>query len=189
MKKYFLLICFLAIAHSMQAQLLKSDRAMIGYKLNAFLRKTVSVDTAFISKTCSRGCTFAKFTINNQNEVSKLSFSKGSESFLVKSMSMAIKALKSNPRLIKLLKSTRKTILLPIIYDYSLGCRIEPMDQTKATNEDRYKNLLAYFKMRMESDHFPNLYNMLNFEGGSEEALDGLLIKPFVIGAVKDPGY
>ncbi len=139
-------------------------------------------DSVALSKFCRIGTIFIKFKVNNQRDITNLSFSGDVDStqFISDALIKAVNALKHNTALISFLKTSNRMIIQPFTYDYQAGCNF-PKPGTKNTT-DYY---LSFIDIISAMNHTSNsLFHILNFKDGNMQFFDGVLLNPIVVNNV-----
>lgn len=86
--------------------------------------------------------------------------------------------------LIETLKRLRRTIILPFMYYYQEGCNFPKLLSETRKETASKKSNKSYYEVRDEMEFFgATLWDMLNFDDGKLEALDGILLSPIRAGS------
>ncbi|MDB5086839.1 MAG: hypothetical protein JWR09_833 [Mucilaginibacter sp.] len=150
-------------------------------KVSDFILHNYHPDSATLSKLCRRACIFIKFKVDEKGLITNLSFSKDSISFIKEALTKAINALQKDPELMETLKRSGKTIIQPFMYYYQEGCDFPKMlsETPKEKEDEKSKNKKSYYGVRDDMEFFgATLWDMLNFDDGKLEVLDGIILSP-----------
>ncbi|TFF33560.1 hypothetical protein [Mucilaginibacter psychrotolerans] len=183
----FILILISTFICKAQNTVLSADE--IGPRIAKNLRNGYKPDSLALEKICGSGFFLAKFLVDKRGDITDISFSRDSASVITDALSVAIRSLKADTLLMSSLAISGKTIIQPVIYHLEKGCNYPKIDQS-ADNETKLKNVTAFFKYHQSTQHFEvPLFGMLDFGEKEFSAIDCLILKPFTIESVKDPGY
>lgn len=172
------------------AQGIKLNTEQIGERIAMRLAENYKPDSVEVANLCRKGFFFIKFTINKKGKVSNIMFSKDSVTFIQKSAKLAVQSLQEDVMLAANLGKMNKIFVLPVLYDYDIGCYRGSVDMGIATQEDKAKYMSAHLSNMNNANHYQyNLFDMMKFGDKELPLIDCILLKPFKIGAMKGPGY
>ena len=185
-KIFFVFVIFFCRAFLSFAQ---SNVDKAGQRITWILQNEHNLDTSIFNKLCGRGCVFVKFKFNKTGKIASFSYSKDSLG-LAKSLYVSIIALQNDKELQRILKKTDIDFVLPVLYDFDLGCLYPSIDMTIATKEDKYKYMLSFYKTQINNDFYlRDLFDMLNFDGRKVYAIKCILLTPVTFGSMKPTAY
>ena len=144
------------------------------------LDKNYHPDSTGLKGLCRQACVFIKFRINKSGTISGLSFSNDSIGFITSALHLAIDSLQKDQPLMQTLKESGKTVILPFVYDYRIGCKLPVANFATIQGEDTRQYVAKLLKTIMSREHLQDtLLEMLNFNDGKLQVIDCLLLKPY----------
>ena len=175
-----LLICF----NLSSGQTMVKENLVSITDVENYIVENYHPDSVQVINLCQNSCVFIRFEISKDGKVTNLAFNKNIPVFIIKALGDAFKKMEKRATFSEALLSSRKTYLLPFIYNYQSGC-------TTFYNKDQfsiYKKDLAGNTVDDEQQGSA-IINILNFRDKELKFLDCIILPPVRTGNMTESGF